>query len=196
MAKIEGIDVSHWNRDDVISQYKPSFVMMKATEGKTHIDDKFRLFREQCKFFDIPYGYYHYCRAEKNTAKDEAVHFVRTIPAEDIKTAVLALDYEGKALSLKDVDTWALEFCLEVERLTGKKPLLYCSQSTVKRFPKVAAHGFGLWVARYRNKLLGAGDIKPFKFAAMWQYTSTPIDRNVFNGTQKQFMKYGEVKDV
>ena len=191
--KIEGIDVSHWNAIDTIPKYAPQFVMMKITEGCGFIDPDYLAHRQQCKNLSIPYGYYHYARAERNSAVDEARFFVTKIPHEDLQHAVLALDYEGKALSIKNVDAWAYDFCSEVLRLTGKKPLLYCSQSTVKRFPRTCAGGFGLWVARYRNKLLGAGDITPWKFAAMWQYTSKGVDKNIFYGTVNQFRKYGEV---
>ena len=193
MAKIEGIDVSHWNSADAITDYKPQFAMIKLTEGLTFVDDFASTHRQNAKTMGIPYGYYHYARAERNAPMDEARHFVRHIPHDDLNHAVLALDFEGKGLSIKDVDEWAETFCKEVEILTGKKPLLYCSQSVVKRFPKTCAGGFGLWVARYRNKLLGAGDIKPWKFCAIWQYTSKGIDRNIFYGTVRQFRKYGEV---
>lgn len=192
--RIEGIDVSHWNSIDTIVKERPQFVMMKLTEGYTYTDWQYTAHREQARNMGIPYGYYHYCRAEKNDAIKEADFFVSRIPQEDLPHVVLALDFEGKSLSIKLVDDWALRFLVRVEQLTGKKPLLYCSQSTVKRFPRVAASGFGLWVARYRNKLLGCGDISPFKLCAMWQYTSKGCDKNIFYGTIEQFKKYGEVK--
>lgn len=195
MARIEGVDVSHWNKLETIPESGAKFAMIKLSEGKTFVDNKHIQHREMCQVLNIPYGYYHYCRAEKNDAIAEAEFFVSQIPEDDLKSCVLALDYEGKALSLKDADTWALRFMVRVEQLTGKKPLLYCSQSVVKRFKQVAAHGFGLWVARYRNKMLGAGDIKPFKFAAIWQYTSQPFDRNIFYGSVEQFKKYGRVNN-
>lgn len=194
MARIEGIDVSHWNPLETIAENLPEFVFIKLTEGRTYRDNMALRHVEQAHAHHAAIGFYHYARAEKNDAVSEAEFFVSNIPESELNTCVLALDYEGKALSLKDVDTWALIFCKRVEELTGKKPLLYCAQSTVKRFPQVAAHGFGLWVARYRNKLLGYGDIRPWKFAALWQYTSKGVDRNIFYGTRKQFLKYGEVK--
>lgn len=194
MARIEGIDVSHWNTLETIAENLPEFVFIKLTEGKTYRDNMALRHMEQAKEHHAAIGFYHYARAEKNDAVSEAEFFVANIPESELNTCVLALDYEGKALSIKDVDTWALIFCKRVEELAGKKPLLYCSQSTVKRFPYVAACGFGLWVARYRNKLLGHGDIKPWKFCAVWQYTSKGVDRNIFYGTRKQFLKYGEVK--
>lgn len=194
MARIEGVDISHWNNTTKWIELNPEFVIIKATEGNTYVDNMCKSNCEYAKAIDAERGYYHYARAEKNNAKAEAEHFVRNIPDGEIGSAILALDYEGKALSLKNCDSWALEFLKHVEALTGVKPLLYCSQSVVKRFPEVAKNGNGLWVARYRNKMLGAGDIKPWKFSAIWQYDSTGTDKNIFYGNRKQFRKYAEVK--
>lgn len=196
MAKLEGIDVSHWNHKVAIAEHKPDFVMIKATEGVTFKDPDMLYHYWLAQSMYVPSGFYHYARAEKNTPEAEAEHFISTIP----ETALgfghpLALDFEGKALSLKDVDSWALRFMQHIYNKTGVKPLLYASQSTLKRFPKTADFGCGLWVARYRNKALGYGDIKPWKFAAMWQYTSNPIDRDIFYGNKTQFEKYGKGKE-
>ena len=196
MAKSYGIDVSHWNRLTAIPEHRPEFVMMKLTEGVSFIDSAYKSHIDICEDMLIPYGFYHYARAEKNDAKKEAEFFVSQIPAHAMPHCVLALDFEGKSLSLTSVDAWAALFLKRVEELTHKKPLLYCSQSVVKRFPMVAHSGYGLWVARYRNTLLGPGDIRPWKFAAIWQYTSKPIDKDIFYGSVKQFRKYGEQKNV
>lgn len=196
MAKSYGIDVSHWNKYNAILEHRPAFVMIKLTEGLTFIDNAFEAYVDQCDDMNIPYGFYHYARAEKNDARKEAEFFVSQIPAHAMPHCVLALDFEGKSLSITSVDAWAVLFLKRVEELTHKKPLLYCSQSVVKRFPMVAQSGYGLWVARYRNPILGAGSVKPWKFAAMWQYTSKPIDKNIFYGNIKQFKKYGEQKHV
>lgn len=191
MARMEGIDVSHWNKLETIPDVRPEFAMIKLSEGKTFKDSQAMAHAWMCKTLGIPFGFYHYARAEKNTPEEEADFFVSLIPQDDLGHAVLALDYEGKALSIKDVDTWARAFCQRVYEKTRVLPVLYCSQSTVKRFPKTCKYGVGLWVARYRNKLLGYGDINPWKFAAMWQYTSKPHDKNIFYGSKTQFLKYG-----
>ena len=194
--KLEGIDISHWNRQTVIDEYDPGFVIMKATEGCTYRDDQMNAYYNQCVREQIPCGFYHYARAERNDAIKEADWFISNLPKGAIGNCVLALDFEGKSLSIKLVDDWALRFLARVEQQTGVKPLLYVSQATVKRFPKVQAGNYGLWVARYRNKLLGYGDISPWKFAAIWQYTSNPIDRDVFYGTVEQFYKYGKAVKI
>lgn len=193
--RIEGVDVSHWNTLEKVVPYNPEFMMIKASEGVSFRDNKAKEWVQVASSLGIPVGFYHYARAEKNTPEDEARFFLDVVSGlKHIGECVLALDYEGKALSVKNCDEWANAFMMCVYNKTGVKPLLYCSQSVVKRFPTVASNGFGLWVARYRNKLLGAGDIKPFKFCAMWQFTSSPVDRNIFYGSQKQFLKYAEVK--
>lgn len=193
MAKIEGIDISHWNVLNVIDAYSPKFVIIKATEGKTYADQQMYSAYKKCKEKGIRTGFYHFARAENNDAIAEADWFLKNLPKDCIGKSILVLDYEAKALTVKYPDDWALRFCTRVEQQTGVKPLLYCSQAVVKRFPKTQAGGYGLWVARYRNKLLGYGDVSPWKFAAIWQYTSKPLDRDIFYGTVEQFDKYARV---
>lgn len=193
MAKrIEGIDISHWNDVKVIDEFKPEFCLIKLTEGKTFLDNQAITAYHICRSKNILPGFYHFARAEKNDAIAEAEWFVKNLPVGCLGNVMLVLDYEQKALSISNVDDWALRFLTRVEQLTGVKPLLYCSQSVVKRFPKVQSNGNGLWVARYRNKLLGYGDVSPWKFAAIWQYTSKYVDQDVFYGTREQFKKYAE----
>ena len=191
--KIEGIDVSHWNSLSAIDDFEPEFVIIKLTEGKTFLDNEHNVHYSKALIKGAETGFYHFARAEKNDPYSEADWFVGNIPNRALGRSILVLDYEGKALSIADPDSWALAFCERVEAKTGVKPILYCSQSVVKRFPKVQANGNGLWVARYRNKLIGYGDVSPWKFAAIWQYTSKPVDRDVFYGTVEQFKKYAKI---
>ena len=191
--KIEGIDVSHWNPVTVIDDFEPQFVIMKLTEGKTLVDPDINLHYSKALMRGAQTGFYHFARAEKNDAIVEAEWFCKNLPPYAIGKSILVLDYEAKALSISSPDDWALRWLTRVEQITGVKPLLYCSQAVVKRFPKVQANGNGLWIARYRNKLLGYGDVTPWKFAAIWQYTSKPVDRDIFYGTVEQFKKYAKI---
>lgn len=191
--KIEGIDVSHWNQITTIDDFEPEFVIIKLTEGKTFSDNQAGLHYAKATMRGAQTGFYHFARAEKNDAIEEAEWFVNNLPKGAIGKSILVLDYEAKALSITSPDDWALRWLTRVEQLTGVKPLLYCSQSVVRRFPKTQANGNGLWVARYRNKLLGYGDVTPWKFAAIWQYTSKPVDRDIFYGTVEQFQKYAKI---
>ena len=101
---------------------------------------------------------------------------------------MLVLDYEGKSLSITPV--WAREFLDKVFQITGVRPMIYMSESACKTVgPAVVDGNYGLWVAKYsKNK----PKVDPWKFSAMWQYTSTPYDKSVFYGDRVAWEKYAE----
>lgn len=188
--KLKGIDISHWNKSDTIEKYlhNTDFVIMKVTEGKTWVDPAWQLHDQKCNFYGMLKGYYHFARPDLgNSATEEAANFAHQV--SDKGNAVYALDIEGAALHVKNIDDWALKWLETIKTITKRKPLLYTSQSELWRFPKIAANNYGLWAARYNIFL---GKVKPWKFAAMWQYSSNPIDKNYFYGTEQQFLKYAK----
>lgn len=188
--KLKGIDISHHNAKDTIEKniHKTDFIIMKATEGRTWVDPALEMHNNKCDFYGLLKGFYHFARPDLgNSAADEARNFLYQV--SDKGDSILALDVEGKALKLWDIGNWALEWCQIVENHTGRKPLIYCSQSETMKFVSCARNDYGLWAARYNFYL---GSIKPWKFAAMWQYSSNPIDKNYFFGTEHQFLKYAK----
>lgn len=189
---IEGIDISHHNAKAVYSNkidmnsYK--FVIMKATEGSDFVDSEFRNYNDRLND-NIIRGYYHFARPDKNPNPfTEAYHFMKTIGTLG-ENALLVLDWEGKAL--KYPITWALLWLKHIEQYYGKKPLLYCSESYVKHTKIILNNDNGLWVAKYGKK---TPNVKPYRHYALWQYSSTPFDKNIFNGTEQQLRKYCERK--
>lgn len=188
--KLKGIDISHWNKSDTIEKYlhDTDFVIMKATEGKSWKDTGLENHNNKCDFYGLLKGFYHFARPDLgNSATDEAYNFINQVSNKG--NAIHALDIEGTALHVKNIDDWALKWLETVEAHTKRKPLLYASQSELWRFPKVAASNYGLWAARYNIFL---GKVKPWKFAAIWQYTSNPIDKNYFYGNKQQYLKYAK----
>lgn len=181
---LHGCDISKWQGADFdISEQ--DFVIAKATEGKTYVDTYFHHNIEKALKNNKLIGAYHYARPDNNSAKAEAEHFVNTIKAY-VGKCLLALDWEGVALSFPV--TWALEWLKEVERLTGVKPLLYCSASYIPECKLIADNGNGIWVAKWAEV---APDVKPtFSVMAIWQYTSKPYDKDKFLGDAKAWQKY------
>lgn len=190
--KLKGIDISHWNNEKVITESKPDFVIMKASEGKTYkdpmLDNFYNIFHGSADGKpDIGlYGFYHYAHPENNSPMEEAAHFIDLV-GHHAGHCIYALDWEGKAL-YEDLD-WAGRWLWAVYAQTGVKPLIYCSSSTTKnpKMKKICKDDFGLWVAHY-------GVEKPKYYShqqcAMWQYTSSPVDTNIFYGDRLQFKKY------
>ena len=189
---LKGIDISHHNKYQVFpSKGKPQidfskndFIIMKATEGKSFVDpcmdDYLKLLGNNQR-----YGFYHFARPERNRASDEAKHFIKTIGIYG-ENAMLVLDWEAQAVS-QPIE-WALDWLNIVEKAYGKKPLIYCSSWYTKKCRPILENNNGLWVAHYTNKK--APTVYTYPTFTMWQYTSEPYDKDVFNGTAKQWDKY------
>ena len=181
---LHGCDISKWQGME-FDFSNEDFVIAKATEGRTYTDKCFLHFIEKAIIMGKCIGAYHYARPENNTPKEEAEHFVNVIRPY-IGRCLLALDWEGVALTYPI--EWAVEWLQEVEKLTGVKPLIYCSASYVPQCAKVAENGNGIWVAKWSET---APKVKPtFQVMALWQYTSTPYDKDKFFGDATAWQKY------
>lgn len=190
---LKGIDVSHWNKD--INYDEPSFIIIKASEGVKYkdpmLDEHYNKFSKRVdgKPVNKLYGFYHYARPETgNTPEQEADSFLGYI-GHHVGNCLLALDWEQKALT-QPIE-WAEQFLDYVYMNTGVKPLIYCSASVTPKLKNIYKKDYGLWVAHYG---VNSPKISTYPFWAMWQYTSTPLDYNYFNGNEKTFRKYCEVR--
>lgn len=147
---VDGADVSHHQPPLNLARAKEEglrFVYHKATEGDSYVDPKYRLRRQQARKAGIPFGAYHFARAEylkgRPDAKAEARRFIEVAkpvpgdlrPALDLETA------EG--LTPGQLKTWAKAFSDEVFRLIGVRPVLYS--------PWELSLGLTRWVPRYNN---------------------------------------------
>lgn len=181
---LHGCDISKWQGMD-FNFSGEDFVIVKATEGKTYTDKCFLHFIEKAIIMGKCIGAYHYARPENNSPIEEAENFVKVVKPY-IGRCLLALDWEGVALSYPI--EWALEWLIEVERLTGVKPLIYCSASYIPNCKKIADNGNGLWAAKWSDT---APIVKPtFSVMALWQYTSKPYDKDKFFGDKKAWQNY------
>ena len=193
---LKGIDVSHHNNLDRILSIidKPDFCIIKATEGKTYNDPKFKHNIQICKERDIPIGFYHYARPENNMPLDEAKHFLSKV-APYIGDCILALDWED--IALHHPISWALTFLNYIYAQTGVRPLFYCQASYTKNIKSLLDNNYGLWVAHYTN--LKKPIIGVYPYWAFWQY-STPehnhtsgicaCDYDYFNGSEGALRAY------
>ena len=190
---LKGIDISHHNKYQIFPKNnkpaiifpKHDFIIMKATEGVTYKDP---MMDEYIKLLgkDQRYGFYHFARPERNArAIDEAKNFCKTIGYYG-ENAMLVLDWEAQAVS-QPIE-WALDWLKYVEKEYGKKPLLYCSSWYTKKCKPILENNNGLWVAHYTNNKKPTVYVYPFW--TMWQYSSEPYDKDIFNGNAKQWDAY------
>ena len=185
---LRGIDVSHHNdwqfkKGDIRFQ-DYDFIMMKATEGRTYVDPMMETYMKEIIRLEKRYGFYHYARPEQNNPTDEAKHFCEAIGVDGYG-AMLALDWEAKAL--KCPLGWAIEWLNYVEKVYGKKPLFYTSSWYTKKIQLILDNDNPLWVAHYTQA--NKPEVHTYPFYTMWQYTSEPYDKDIFNGTLSAWNK-------
>ena len=203
---LKGIDISNHQRGLDLSKIDCDFVIIKATEGKSHVDQYCDGFFQQALSLGKKLGVYHFANNSDNTAKQEADWFINNTRGY-IGKAIPVLDWED---DVTDNVPWALEWLQRVEQAYGCKPLIYMSESVVNRYDwsPVANANYGIWVAKYRDNLPDynydmskAGNIPSIKYwstMALWQWTSTGrlngwngnLDCDVFYGDAAAWDKY------
>jgi GH25 family lysozyme M1 (1,4-beta-N-acetylmuramidase) len=148
---VHGADVSHHQPALDLARAKQAgldFLYHKATEGDTFVDPEYTARRAQAKKAGVPFGAYHFARAEylarRTDAKAEARRFIAVAKPKpgDLRPA---LDLEtSEGLTPGQLKAWAREFSDEVHRLTGVRPVLYS--------PWVLGLALTKWVPRYNDQ--------------------------------------------
>lgn len=181
---LKGIDISEWQNISPTAFKDYDFIVIKATEGKTYDDPNMASHAQNAINNGQLVGFYHYARPENNTPEEEVEHFLRIVKPY-IGKAILALDYEGKAL--KYGSAWAVKWLDLVFEKTGVRPLIYLQGSQVKNYKAVLEKNYGLWVAHWG---VDSPTIAPWGFYAMWQYRGDPLDLDLFNGDRSAWEAY------
>lgn len=127
---INGIDISRWQDDIDLSKVPCDFVIMKATQGISHVDRCCDKFYQTAKKFGKKLGVYHFADG-RSTGIQEASHFVNSIKGY-IGEAILVLDWEADAVN-RGV-AYAKEFLDSVYAETGVRPLIYMSKSVCREY--------------------------------------------------------------
>ena len=109
-SPIHGIDVSSWQGPvdwGAVRRTGRLFAFAKATEGKTFVDSTFVTNRRAMAGAGLVLrGLYHFARPDRNSAAEEADHFLRTVgPLAAGEVAVLDLEVAAGP----GVGDWAAE---------------------------------------------------------------------------------------
>jgi lysozyme len=163
-----------------------SFVIIKATEGMTLVDDKFDYNFREARENGLIRGAYHFF-VPGTDAKEQAHFFIRNVTLEsgDLPP-VLDVEKIGKLSKetlATDVKTW-LDI---VEQHYGVKPILYTGYNfKLKYLDAEMFDVYPYWIAHYYVEALKYSE--PWHF---WQHTDRGevlgiqgrVDCNVFNGS-------------
>lgn len=197
--EIHGVDVSHYQGTidwQTLSQQGLDFAVIKATEGSTHIDDRFDENWQAAEQTHLYLGAYHFFSFDSEGDR-QAASYIETVGSLDGKLApVVDIEYYGTKKSnpperaevikkLKDLlDT--------LEQHYQIKPIIYTTFTVYNDYIKGEFEGYPLWVRSiYCPPAVLFGNKWSF-----WQYMDTAmldgyvgdqkyIDVNVFNGTRE-----------
>lgn len=210
---IPGIDVSHWQNDIDWAEVKRSgvkFAFIKATEfpdkrTALFVDNKFKLNVTGAQEYGIHWGAYHFFRTHIDPIIQAQVfcenvgEFSSLPPVMDLEAA----GCKGERLNYK-----VRQFVEEIEKITGRKPLIYTSSGFWRSFMNSDkkehtdwARFYPLWLAHYTS--LWPTAPYPWITWSFWQYSDkgslpgikTHVDLNWFNGSEDELKAQFVIKD-
>ena len=167
-----------------------SFVFIKATEGSSMKDKKFRHHWKEAEERDIPKGAYHFFRSSKS-GELQARHFINTvgeIRADDLPP-VLDIETIHKGCSLETLNDRALDWLETVTEHYGRKPVIYSSASFIEHnLCDEIKKNYPIWVAHYYTE-------KPrYDKWHIWQFTDRAVVYGIegytdLNACSSEFLK-------
>lgn len=192
-AVVHGIDVSGWQGNVDWAHWwgqGKRFAFVKATENLNYRNPYFAQQYNGSYNIGMIRGAYHFAIPNASSGAAQANYFVDHGGgwSRDGKTLPGALDMEYNpygatcyGLSKPSMTAWIKSFSDQYHARTSRWPVIYTSTSW---WSQCVDGDFSstnpLWVARY-SSTVGA---LPYAWRVwtFWQYTSSPIDQNYFNG--------------
>lgn len=192
--EVRGVDISHYQshidwadlHSAKLSGSPVKFVIMKATEGTTILDNTFADNFHKARQFSFVRGAYHFFIPGAD-ATNQAQYFMRHAPLEvgDLPP-VLDIEKDG-GLPVEELQRVAMEWLDVVQKHYGVRPIIYTNYAFKMKYlntPEFDKYPF--WIAHYyKDQLEYEGEW------VIWQYTdcgqvdgiSGRVDCNVFNGS-------------
>lgn len=164
--RVDGVDISHHQSRAIdLPRAKKNglkWLYHKATEGTSFKDANYSKRRAEAKAAGLPFGAYHFARADVGDAAQEANFFLayaKPLPG-DLRPALDLETTEG--MSLSQIRTWAKTFIAVVEKAVGVKPVVYTpfDLGTVD-------DGCIIWRPRYNNS-----NTPPVLKWDIWQFSN------------------------
>ena len=194
-SDVIGVDVSEYQHEIDMTELKSqniSFVIIRATEGSSLVDDKFAVNWKNAHDCGLVAGAYHFFSFD-SAGKTQAENFIKTVGdlSNDLLPMVDVEYYGDKIDNPPDKETVQKELqdYLDIlEERYGVKPMIYCSKLIWNRYLKDDFSEYALWVRNvYYPIWLDFGS----KWS-IWQYQDTGllsgysgyekyIDMNVLN---------------
>lgn len=201
--EVRGVDVSFYQGDinwNVLAKQGISFAFIKATEGSSFLDEKFKENYENAIKTDLKIGAYHFFSFDSN-GNTQADNFIKNVPKkDDMLPPVVDIEFYGdKYKNVPDIEETQKQLQILLDRLEeyyGKKAIIY---ATYKSYNLYIMNNFKdnyIWI----RDVFFRPSLRDNRDWTFWQYTDkvklegyngkeSKIDMNVFNGNSEEFRK-------
>jgi lysozyme len=192
--EVQGIDISkHCGKVDFekLNNSNVDFIFIKATEGISHVDRKFKEFSKQSSDFKKPIGYYHFFRFNR-PGKAQAIHFWNNIKDKRYELP-LCIDVEewgnNSNTPVNKIEKNVREFIKYIENKTGKKILIYSNENSYKKYLKKEFKNNPVWICSFNQKNLKKYNWEFWQFSHKGKVEGVDeyVDLNAFNGNREQW---------
>jgi len=199
--EIHGIDISHYQgtidweelKDAKINKCPIRFILIKATEGKSKVDECFIDNFYQAREYGFIRGAYHFW-SNKSTAREQAAHFLQMVSLEEGDLPpVLDVEHKPADVSVEDFQQSILLWLHIVEDRYHVKPIIYTYYKFKEKYLNEEVFDqYPYWIAHYYvNKVEYKGEWK------FWQHTDCGklpgikgyVDFNIYNGSYYDLRK-------
>ena len=200
--EIHGIDISHHQGDinwselrekGLINETPIRFIMIKATEGSTRVDENFKENFYQSREYGFTRGAYHFYSVH-SPAKSQAEFFIKNVKLENGDLPpVLDVEHKPKNQTDDAFKASILEWLDIVEQHYGVKPIIYTYYKFKTQYLSDPVFDqYPYWIAHYYvDEVEYQG---PWKF---WQHTDVGrlpgidgnVDFNIYNGSFYELRK-------
>jgi len=169
----DGIDVSHhqgrldWQ--SIAEDSLVQFVYIKATEGTSMQDKRFKENANGARMNGIKVGAYHVLSLT-SSPETQVENFCKTVSRSDIDL-IPALDIEEIKTKSKHSDRlldYAIRISKLMESIFGRKPLIYTSQAVYNHYLHPTFENHYLWIAAYGRR---CPTLKGNTRTNIWQYS-------------------------
>lgn len=172
---LEGFDLSHYqgnvNWDLLSTDNRCGFVYLKASEGNTLTDSRYREYFDSAKRRGLKVGSYHFFRSSA-TAMEQFANF-KSMVDRNHQDLIPLIDVEtiSRGTSMYQFHNRLLELLQLVEREYGRKPMIYTGQNFYNKHLYGGRYsGYKFMIACYTFEEPVLFDNDDF---LIWQYTGT-----------------------
>ena len=196
---IRGVDVSHYQGDidwEILSGESIDFAYIKATEGSSHVDEKFLYNWQNAQKTKLKTGAYHFFSFD-SPAEGQAVNFAKNVePFAGMLPPVVDVEYYGNKKDNppdKQYLSEQLKIYLDrMEQFYGSKPVIYTTEEVYDKYLKGVFDNYPLWI---RNVITKPDVDREWTF---WQFSNRKrlkgysgeeqyIDINVYAGSEEDW---------